>query len=77
MCRFDTKNTLVSGNAGDKENLYLGDRKFIFLIDMPEIFSFLLKFHLHSFLFNFFVCLLFFESKNVYSDTESTMRVDE
>ena len=57
VCRSDTKNTLVSGNAGDKENLYLGDRKFIFLIDMPEIFSFLLKFHLHSFLFNFFVCL--------------------
>ena len=24
VCRFDTKNTLVSGNAGDKENLFPG-----------------------------------------------------
>ena len=31
----------VSGNAGDEKNLHPGGRKF-FLIDFPEIFSFLL-----------------------------------
>ena len=35
------KKTLVSGNAGDEKNLHPGSRKFIFLIDFPEIFSFL------------------------------------
>ena len=34
--------TLVSGNAGKEENLHPGGRKFIFLIDFPEKFSFLL-----------------------------------
>ena len=35
------KKILVSGNAGDEKNLHPGCRKFIFLIDFPEIFSFL------------------------------------
>ena len=35
------KKPLVSGNAGDKKNLHPGGRKF-FLIDFPQIFSFLL-----------------------------------
>ena len=35
------KKSVVSGNAGDEKNLHPGSRKFIFLIDFPEIFSFL------------------------------------
>ena len=35
------KKTLVSANAGKEKNLYLGVRKFISLINFPEIFSFL------------------------------------
>ena len=34
-------NILVSGNMSDEKNLHSGSRKFIFLIDFPEIFSFL------------------------------------
>ena len=35
--------SLVSGNAGDKKNLHASGRNFFFffLIDFPEIFSFL------------------------------------
>ena len=34
--------SLVSGNAGDKKNLHSSGRNFFFfLIDFPEIFSFL------------------------------------
>ena len=47
--------TLVSGNAGDEKNLRTGGRKLIFLIDFPEIFSFLFLF---SFAF-FYPCSLF------------------
>ena len=51
-----------------------------FLIDFAEIFSFFFSFFCFSW-FLFFVvavvCLLFFEIKNVYSDTHSTMRADE
>ena len=38
-----TKNNapLVSGNVSDEKNLHLGICKFIFLIDFPDIFSFL------------------------------------
>ena len=36
------KNTLVSGNVGDKKNLHAGDHKLFFLINFQEIFSFLL-----------------------------------
>ena len=49
-----SKNTLASGNAGDEKNLHPSGRKFIFLIDFPEIFSFLLLF----FLILVFVCFL-------------------
>ena len=36
------KTNLISGNAVDAKNLHPGSRKFIFSIDFPEIFSFLL-----------------------------------
>ena len=49
----------------------------VFLIDFPEIFSFLLSFAFFDFCFFLFVGLLLFEIKNVYSDTHSTMRVDK
>ena len=35
-------NTVVSGNADDEKNLHPGGRKFIFLIDFPDLLSFLL-----------------------------------
>ena len=47
-----------------RENLHPHDRKFIFLIDFPEIFSFLLYFLV--------VCFL-----KLYTDTYSTMRAGE
>ena len=53
------KNTLVSGNAGDEKNLHPGGRNVFFLIDVPEIFSFLLWFLL-LFCFLFFFCFSFF-----------------
>ena len=69
------KNPLVSGNAGDKKNLHPGGRKFIFLIDFLEIFSFLLQFLLPFLYFCLFLLVcLFFEIKNIYPDTHSTMR---
>ena len=43
--------TLVSGNAGDKNNLHPGSYKFIFLIDFLEIFFFFFSFF-------FFFCIL-------------------
>ena len=56
--------TLVSGNADDKKNLNPGGRKFVFLIDFPELFSFfLVSFASFVFLFFLLVCL-FFEIKN-------------
>ena len=36
------KNPFVSGNAGDEKNFLPSGRKFIFLIDFPEMFPFLL-----------------------------------
>ena len=63
---------LVSGNAGDEKNLHPGRSKFIFLIDFPEIFFFsLVSF---AFLILVFSSLMFFEIKNVYSNTHSTIR---
>ena len=44
------------------------------LIDFPKILSSLVSF---AFLIFFFLLLLFFEIKNVYSDTYSTMRAGE
>ena len=59
------KKILVSGNAGDEKNLHPGGRKVIFLIDFPEIFSFLLYFlllFLYSYFFMFFACLFVFRN---------------
>ena len=39
--RPNKNNNLVFGNGVDEENLQLGGRKFIFLIDFPQLFSFL------------------------------------
>ena len=38
----NNNNTVVSGNADDEKNLHQGGRKFIFVINFPDIFSFLL-----------------------------------
>ena len=72
------KNTLVSGNAGDKKNLHTGARRFFF-INFPKILSFL-QFLLFfcilvffSFFFFVFACVIF-KIKNKYSDTHSIMR---
>ena len=77
---FRPKNTFISENAGDEKNLHPGGRKFIFLIDFPEIFSFLFYFiYLFFLLFSyscFFACL-FLEIKDIYSDTHSTMQASE
>ena len=52
--------TLVSGNPDDDKNLNLGGRKFVFLIDFPELFSFfLVSFASFVFLFFLLVCLSF------------------
>ena len=64
------KKKLVSGNAGDENNLHPGAHKFIFLIDFLEILLLLFL----ILLFCLFVCLLFFETINVYADIHSTMR---
>ena len=75
------KVTLVSGNAGDEKKLHPGGHKFIFFNQFSRdiLFSSLVYFDFFdsSFLFVCFVFLLFllfFEIKNVYSDTHSTMR---
>ena len=49
------KKNLVSGNASDVKYLHPGSRNF--LIDFPEIFFFLLEFHLLFFDSCFFFCL--------------------
>ena len=68
MLRPKTKRTeRISGNAVDKKNLHPGNSKFIFLIDSPDILSFFLSFFF--FPFYLFICLMFFQIKNVYSDT--------
>ena len=36
------KKSYVSGNVGDENNIHWGGQIFIFLINFPEIFSFLL-----------------------------------
>ena len=38
----NNNNIVVSGNADDEKNLHQGGRKFIFVINFPDIFSFLL-----------------------------------
>ena len=38
----NNNNTVVSGNADDEKNHQQGGRKFIFVINFPDIFSFLL-----------------------------------
>ena len=65
-----TKNTLVSGNAGDQKNLHPGGHKFFFFFNRFSghiLFSSLVS-------FAFSDSSLFFELKNVYSDTHWTMR---
>ena len=66
-------NTLVTGNTSDEKNLF-------FLIDFSAIFSFL-HYSLLLFLillpFAVVIFLLFFELKNVYSDTYSTTLAGE
>ena len=65
------KNTLVSGN------LHPDGRKFIFFNQFSGdyFFSSLVPFALFFFILAFFlfICSLFFEIKNVYSDTHSTI----
>ena len=39
--RQKKEKTLVFGNAGDEKNFHPDGRKFIFLIDFPEVLSFL------------------------------------
>ena len=68
-CNSGQKNTFVSGNASDAAA--------IFLIDFSEIFSFfsLISFFCIRVFFVFFASL-FFEIRNIYSDTHcETMRV--
>ena len=63
--------TLVSGNAVDEKNLHPDDRKFILFSSL--VFCFFIVFiYLIFFFFG-----LFFEIKNLYSDTASTMRAGE
>ena len=38
----NNNNIVVSGNADDEKNLHQGGRKFIFVINFHDIFSFLL-----------------------------------
>ena len=52
--------TLVSGNADDKKNLNPGGRKFVFLIDFPELFSFFFSFFCFFCILVFFACLFVF-----------------
>ena len=59
------KNTLFSGNGGDKKNLHLGGPKFIFLIHFLEIFSFLLQIFL-LFLYSSFSLLVSFLKFTMY-----------
>ena len=63
------KNTLVSGNAGDQKNLHPGGHNFFFFNRFSGhiLFSSLVS-------FAFSDSSLFFELKNVYSDTHWTMR---
>ena len=62
-----------SRSAGDKKNLHPSDRKSIFfLINFPEKLSFVLWF-----LLLFLYSCLFFEIKNIYSDTHSVMKTGE
>ena len=35
-CKANLKNTVVSRNTGEEKNLYQGDRKLIFLIDLID-----------------------------------------
>ena len=73
------KKNLISGNAGNKKNLHPGRHKFFFFNQFSRdiLFPFLVSFAFFYFCFVLFVCLLFFEIKNVYSDTHSTMRACE
>ena len=59
------KNALVSGNAGDEKYLYPGGRKFTFLIEFPEIFSFLFSF-LALFVFFLYSVMLHIEMYSVF-----------
>ena len=47
-----------------------------FLIDFPEMFSSLVSFTFFVLLFFLLICV-FFEIKNIYSDTHSNMRAGE
>ena len=65
------KITLVSGNAGEEKNLHPGSHKFIFFnrFSGDFLFSALVSFDFFGFLIYLFVCLMFFEIKNIYFDT--------
>ena len=70
----------VSGNAVYKKNLHPGGRKFNFFNQFSGdiLFSSLVSFAFFVFLFCFvFFACLFFEIKNIYSATHSTMRAGE
>ena len=69
-------NTLVSGNAGDEKNIHPVGHKFIFFnrFSAGILISSLVSF---AFFDSCFLFCCFFELKNVYSDTHSTMRAGE
>ena len=71
---------VVSRNAGDEKNLNPGDRKFIFLIDFPGIFSFLLQFLLLFLILAFFylfVCCVFEIKMYILIHTRLSERVSD
>ena len=74
-------NTLLFGNASVKKNLHPGRRKFIFLTNFLEILSFIIQFLLLFLYFCsfslFLLACLFFEIRNIYSDTHLTIREGE
>ena len=69
--------SFLSGNAGDEKNLRTGGRKFIFFnrFSGDILFSFFIFICFFLSLFSF--CCLFFEIKNIYSYTHSTMRAGQ
>ena len=69
------KKNIVSGNAGDEKNLHPGSHKFLYIYRISKniLFSSLVSFAFDVFL----LFCLFFEIKNIYSDTHSAMREGE
>ena len=70
------KKTFVSGNVGDKKNTHWGGQIFIFFNQFSRgiLFSSLVSLFLS---FAFVFACFFFEIKNIYADTHSTMQVGE